>query len=279
MDSRPSASRRPIEPFMKPLLDQLQKCTTPKSSQLEDNVACQICYKPFLTVGNAEIPIKLPCGHIFGVTCVLSWLGPLPQNGPDACPLCRQPVFGDLEDEEAERHEKRFWLNQFDEWTPEGGRGVGEQIEVGAWMQRAEDLWTDFCEQLVQSIEKTEDPREWLFSELPIVRYIINLVTVELFAKERAKWQKPSEPWWIPLVTQNFSQSVPAFDRLVRHLDNLDHPIQEPLPWDNGIFIAPKEKTYARTAGYHRRIKECHAKLSYRLHEALEPDESKTSNA
>lgn len=52
--------------------------------------SCCICYQPFgpkLSQG-PEAPVQLPCGHVFGRTCILRWT--LTNR---SCPLCRRDVF------------------------------------------------------------------------------------------------------------------------------------------------------------------------------------------
>ena len=75
---------------------------------------CRICLKPFSeqraqapsTNNNGEnqprstelpaeiatasgIPIRLPCGHIFGTECIYSWITRYGGKNPPVCPLCR----------------------------------------------------------------------------------------------------------------------------------------------------------------------------------------------
>ena len=67
----------------------------------EDNRRCHICMEPYTTDGpteytedgealdesKAEIPLRLPCKHILGSKCLLSWLSPLENSN---CPYCRR---------------------------------------------------------------------------------------------------------------------------------------------------------------------------------------------
>jgi hypothetical protein len=53
--------------------------------------SCCICYELFSPTPSShgsEVPIQLPCGHVFGETCILRWTL---TNG--SCPLCRKDIF------------------------------------------------------------------------------------------------------------------------------------------------------------------------------------------
>ena len=73
----------------------LAKTRQPLASELGDGMSCTICSEPFLRGSNPEVPVKLDCGHIFGMNCILKWLSPVSRNGNNSCPNCRHPVFDD----------------------------------------------------------------------------------------------------------------------------------------------------------------------------------------
>jgi hypothetical protein len=52
-------------------------------------ITCLICMHPYHSPnveGNIEVPVTTACGHIFGNTCIASWLTP---ESNLTCPLCR----------------------------------------------------------------------------------------------------------------------------------------------------------------------------------------------
>ncbi|KAF2787403.1 hypothetical protein K505DRAFT_367389 [Melanomma pulvis-pyrius CBS 109.77] len=63
-------------------------------SDLNDDKICYICLDPYHSPSNVpgelflEDPIRLPCGHIFGSSCILRWT--LERN---TCPYCRTKLF------------------------------------------------------------------------------------------------------------------------------------------------------------------------------------------
>ncbi|KAI9885201.1 MAG: hypothetical protein M1823_003004 [Watsoniomyces obsoletus] len=76
-----------------------------------DDRSCSICMEPFgepePTEGKIELPVKLPCGHVFGLTCIKTWL-----KDHCTCPSCRRK----LESESVKRAEggathRRFVAN------------------------------------------------------------------------------------------------------------------------------------------------------------------------
>ena len=73
----------------------LAKTSRPVASELENDMSCTICSEPFLRGSNPEVPVRLDCGHIFGMNCILKWLSPVSRSGNNSCPNCRHPVFDD----------------------------------------------------------------------------------------------------------------------------------------------------------------------------------------
>lgn len=52
------------------------------------NDMCPICLESYSNTGG-ETAVRIPCGHIFGVICLQTWL-----SGHNTCPLCRAKVEG-----------------------------------------------------------------------------------------------------------------------------------------------------------------------------------------
>lgn len=62
---------------------------TPEDLKTID-VECSICKELYIGAGgDAELAVKLPCGHIFGSKCITIWLNEKKSN----CPLCRRYVL------------------------------------------------------------------------------------------------------------------------------------------------------------------------------------------
>ena len=57
-----------------------------------ENSTCTICKEPFGTMnsstGAVEVPIRLPCSHVYGSICIGLWL-----SDHNSCPLCREIFF------------------------------------------------------------------------------------------------------------------------------------------------------------------------------------------
>jgi hypothetical protein len=67
--------------------------TLVKADALDRNErACCICFQPFGPTeslhGRAEVPVQLPCGHVFGEECISIWA-----RSSNSCPLCRKKVL------------------------------------------------------------------------------------------------------------------------------------------------------------------------------------------
>ena len=85
-------------PRLKPLLDRLhQKCTLPRANELGEDLACHICQEAFLASATSpKIPVKLPCNHLCGLSCILRWLAPLSSEPRDTCPYAESPYLVEL---------------------------------------------------------------------------------------------------------------------------------------------------------------------------------------
>lgn len=80
-----------------------QTCTFPTVDELHDTT-CNICLNDSMqknTQHGPEIPVKLPCGHVFGMTCLLTWASSsLPSR--KLCPCCRRRFLTTMVDTAAE---------------------------------------------------------------------------------------------------------------------------------------------------------------------------------
>ena len=64
---------------------------------LKDRRSCPICQEQYLGGNGSQLEevVVLPgCGHVFGRTCLQTWLDPKDGEPHDTCPLCRNNVFG-----------------------------------------------------------------------------------------------------------------------------------------------------------------------------------------
>lgn len=92
----PNNSNRVEE--VKAFLEHLPKVP---EDELPDNEECVLCKEPFGTKVDgergkeSEHPVKLPCGHIFGSSCIAIWLE---KEGKTTCPYCRHQLFGTSSD-------------------------------------------------------------------------------------------------------------------------------------------------------------------------------------
>ncbi|KAH7064001.1 hypothetical protein BKA63DRAFT_608760 [Paraphoma chrysanthemicola] len=60
---------------------------TPHSTNQGEDESCNICYHNF-SDPDAEDPVALACGHIFGTTCIEKWT-----SINSTCPMCRADLF------------------------------------------------------------------------------------------------------------------------------------------------------------------------------------------
>ena len=82
-------------------LDSLPKISPEDLSEEDRN--CAICQNEYNDGSEPEAPVKLPCGHYMGASCVSQWFSPTKSN-KNTCPLCREAFF-ELPDEDEEGEE------------------------------------------------------------------------------------------------------------------------------------------------------------------------------
>ncbi|KAM0799830.1 hypothetical protein BDR22DRAFT_822201 [Usnea florida] len=59
------------------------------SDHSEAVTTCPICQEAFENAERPEIPLRLPCQHVFGISCLASWM-----SIKNTCPLCRTVLGG-----------------------------------------------------------------------------------------------------------------------------------------------------------------------------------------
>lgn len=68
-----------------------QRFSKPPAEQIEEDKKCTICWNDY--EGN-DGPVKLPCGHIFGEECILTWAQcTTPSGRYQGCPFCQAELL------------------------------------------------------------------------------------------------------------------------------------------------------------------------------------------
>ncbi|CAL8584095.1 hypothetical protein XPA_009700 [Xanthoria parietina] len=112
--------------------------TFPDPANLEDHT-CHLCQETSLVENGSETPIKLRCGHVFGMTCLLAWnFEEFRRHSAPTCPSCRELLF------EKPAHPPAT----VDATTPD------EDDED--WINFAEQLWKEICDAMLDYIEGME---------------------------------------------------------------------------------------------------------------------------
>ncbi len=129
-------------------------CTFPCPGKLEDDT-CHICLRESLKPYGDEVPTKLNCGHIFGLSCLLNWASSSLVEGRTSpnCPICRTPFLTEascLQTPQQIEIENLSRVFSNVDLPLVGNRRFSEEEEE--WIGHAERLWVAFCGQLVDSL-------------------------------------------------------------------------------------------------------------------------------
>lgn len=273
-----------INPLLIPLVNQIhQRCTLPTATQLKDEISCHICHEIFFTGANPEIALKLPCGHILGIKCLSPWLAPLsehPEETQDSCPTCRQTVLGELLPETNIMQDRRMWVERFDDFRIDSPFNVAQRANIDPWKARTECLWVDLRENLVAGFEESQADEHELYDQLREVTYVIGFVSLYEFIRHHSSTERnlSTPPRFYDVFYTNIPRALGPYVSLCCHLEVLRHMISG-TPWDEARFLVPIDDDYVRASRYHQRIIEARARMSYRLHAALEPDEAGAARA
>ncbi|KAI4254582.1 MAG: hypothetical protein L6R42_007139 [Xanthoria sp. 1 TBL-2021] len=134
--------------------------TFPKVAKLKDQT-CYVCQEATLIEGGRETPIKLKCGHVFGMTCLLAWnFEEFRRHSDPTCPYCRKPLLEGSADQPAaleastpdeDDEDLIDWIQELASWIP------GDSVNVDKrWIRFAEQLWKEICDKMLDYIEDLE---------------------------------------------------------------------------------------------------------------------------
>ena len=96
-----------------------------------DGQDCAVCMEKYYGPHQRESPIRLPCNHVLGKVCLLTWLKSSPSNrNNNCCPVCRAvllervPIFPPMDDspsdtssEPLEEFFDQYGVGSTDQWT------------------------------------------------------------------------------------------------------------------------------------------------------------------
>lgn len=112
----------------------------------EDNV-CTFCNHQYLTGKSPEIPVKLHCGHIFGVRCLTRKL--VRNKNFNRCSACNLLISVKNE----QREEKHTLVEGLKDNSPrqpvDGGPLKGAEL---LWAEKAEHLWKNMCDDMIRYV-------------------------------------------------------------------------------------------------------------------------------
>lgn len=198
----------------------------PSRNELGDNTTCSICHEALFSGEDSEIPMALPCGHVFGYVCIMTWFSGSwdPTNRilstPNTCPVCRSKT---LREQDLEEISTRAEYEQCLQNAPRKGWNMRFSEEENQWAERAEEIWKICCRDLVRYHCDITDSRGWRGSYKFDARRIIHFVTLESFARHRQQFSHP-----------DYAASFPSSYRLLcEHLDNAV---------GSGTFLVPNEE-------------------------------------
>ena len=224
-------------------------------NDLKDAKTCLICMEPFLS-NDAEIPIKLPCKHVFGTACMLHWLSPLSGDGKNSCPFCRKQILDHAEIKRVKTCHKL--LTRLGDGLIDDNRDSPPAQAMALEKEKAQILWVEFCEGFVSKLEMSAtfaSPEKCIDIRYPMTVSLINLMTLQQFAEDDKEWK-------IRFMPDSYLFPREVSHRFLSLLSRNRHK----------AFNAPEDQEAAclRAAGYHSRIKASKAKMCARLQKGLE---------
>ncbi|KAL8771475.1 MAG: hypothetical protein Q9209_003145 [Squamulea sp. 1 TL-2023] len=135
-------------------------CTFPALERL-DREDCSICSNEYQTDG-PEKPIQLGCGHVFGMTCILTWtLDKVGAGNIPDCPVCRRPCLNPVENNDMAEalalipDERADAIQRLTSWIPH--RDESPYVADAAWVRQAERLWDIFCDDIITTLNEPDD--------------------------------------------------------------------------------------------------------------------------
>ncbi|KAL8990290.1 MAG: hypothetical protein Q9169_008159 [Polycauliona sp. 2 TL-2023] len=134
---------------------------SPDPAKLKEDPKCHICFEDCLGCLGSEMPVELKrCHHILGLTCLVIWVFEQTENAgtpSPGCPCCRAPLWESSDtaarSEMDEEVDVSYWLQGLNNWTPGGDdQWPGD----GIWIKRAEDLWTELCDKILDDLDQPD---------------------------------------------------------------------------------------------------------------------------
>lgn len=146
-----------------------------ESRDIEGDESCRICHRPYLNGTNSEAPAQLPCGHLFGFGCIMTWFSE--HDRSTKCPTCGDSIF-----EDGGEHGAAFWLSELKEFPPHQPLDNDSLKGAGLmWAERAENLFRDFCEDMIRFVIYQSFHHNLYRSHIentPIGKHLFNFPTI-----------------------------------------------------------------------------------------------------
>ncbi|KAL8837527.1 MAG: hypothetical protein Q9170_002486 [Blastenia crenularia] len=151
----------------------LSTCTFPSATELDD-YKCVICHEDSLGIDGTEKATKLSCGHVLGMSCLVTWTLKKVKDGSRAlhCPFCSRCFLTTplaLSRRESERQDLEKWIAFLAQWSP-GGEPRNFEVEMIGNIRQAEELWNRLCNAVLESLEleltRSERGLRWRIEEL-----------------------------------------------------------------------------------------------------------------
>ena len=119
----------------------------------KEDRSCAICLQPYRVGESQEIPLQLPCGHIFGKECLLTWLTDIGKDDAHvaSCPMCRKECISEKR-KHIGTHEGLRQLLRDTNYLLTGMRGLSLTRE-------GKDDWEDVMEYVTKYLTEIDDQK------------------------------------------------------------------------------------------------------------------------
>ena len=237
-------------------------CTLPTAAEFQDR-NCHICHEDTLVTNGSEVPVKLVCGHVFGMSCLMEWTLNQIEAGRAIvkCPLCRIAFLS------APQEASRATASRRDLQLS------GVQTLSEDWFRQAERLWDICCSDVLEALEifpvgetaqeNLEAIDEFFAKDIPAAESFLSFGSAYNFACS----QLPHRP---DIERRDFTTACSHYYNRLTFLDLLQHLVTGTGSLEEWRRFQVSQRSTRQLAENLRRMDHSRLKLAERVLQSME---------